>query len=490
VYTTGPFVGSISISDPGAGIAAEGHRPGNLYPTAAEHENYQQNTITAYVANWLALGSSAGAADAHIVETNALGRARVHGLSVIDAIDETAVTITSSSTFSPAVQVTCSTGATVMSVNMGTASVVGLSCDVTTGAGTGFRSDLTNSPSSARGFYARLASAAAGSFGIDVSADGGTAGGGIRVRHAGVNYAIEAISTGALAAFNATATAASTTVAFIAGGLTRALSVTSGTTAGADAIHATTINDSGFGMRAYVPVTATSAARGFYTSVGGSAIGAEFVSAANHALKVTGDTATPTYGPLLITECDAIPSSPLPNQIAIVRQTFGVATQTMESCLEDVTWRGFLSTIGGSALAQAYDATGTFSNAIGTWATALAFTATGGNAPKTAGRQVLVRINLSARSNTAATNATLGLRIIDITAGGGVVWTRSGIGSAAGSGWFIEGMAAVSWAIPITIIVPLTVTVAGTYQWRLEFQTAGPAGITIRDISIDFLGML
>ena len=39
VYATGPFIGSVSNSDPGAGIAGEGHRPGSLWPTAAEHEN-------------------------------------------------------------------------------------------------------------------------------------------------------------------------------------------------------------------------------------------------------------------------------------------------------------------------------------------------------------------------------------------------------------------------------------------------------------------
>ena len=71
VYTTGPFIGSISRVDPGAGIAAEGHRPGNAFPTPAEYENYQQNLITRMVTEWLFLGSYTGAADAHVVETDA-----------------------------------------------------------------------------------------------------------------------------------------------------------------------------------------------------------------------------------------------------------------------------------------------------------------------------------------------------------------------------------------------------------------------------------
>ena len=43
LYTNGPFIGDVMKVDPGAGIAAAGHRPGASFPTAAEHENFQQN---------------------------------------------------------------------------------------------------------------------------------------------------------------------------------------------------------------------------------------------------------------------------------------------------------------------------------------------------------------------------------------------------------------------------------------------------------------
>src|SRR5574338_523344 len=70
LYATGPFIGSASKVVPPGATAAEGHRPGNLFPTPAEYENSQQNEITTWIVDWLFLGSSAGAADAHIVETN------------------------------------------------------------------------------------------------------------------------------------------------------------------------------------------------------------------------------------------------------------------------------------------------------------------------------------------------------------------------------------------------------------------------------------
>ncbi len=94
LYSSGPFIGDVCKVDPGAGVAGEGHRPGSLLPTAAEHENYQQNQVTTWVIDWLSLGSSAGASDAHIVETDAAGRTALTGLVVDDPVDEGAVEIT------------------------------------------------------------------------------------------------------------------------------------------------------------------------------------------------------------------------------------------------------------------------------------------------------------------------------------------------------------------------------------------------------------
>ena len=87
-WTTGPFIGSPVKSDPGVGIAADGHRPGSNFPTAAEHENFQQFQVTKWVRDWLFAGSSLGLPDAHIVETNATGRATLHGLDVDNNNDE------------------------------------------------------------------------------------------------------------------------------------------------------------------------------------------------------------------------------------------------------------------------------------------------------------------------------------------------------------------------------------------------------------------
>jgi hypothetical protein len=91
VYNNGPFVGSPQSVDPGAVIATSGHRPGALWPTAAEHENFQQLQITTWVRQWLSAGSFAGASDAHIVETGPTGRTALTGLDVTNTVSESGV---------------------------------------------------------------------------------------------------------------------------------------------------------------------------------------------------------------------------------------------------------------------------------------------------------------------------------------------------------------------------------------------------------------
>ena len=490
VYATGPFIGAVSVSDPGNGIAGEGHRPGASFPTAAEHENFQQQQLTTWVSTWLYLGSSAGAADAHIVETNTAGRATVHGANVTNTGNETALLVSSVDPLLPTASFANTAGATIVTAQMGNAAGVGFSAPVGTGAGTGFSATLIGTASGGRGIVASLIGALFGTYGIEVTADAASVGGGIRSTHAGGGYAMEAVSTGILPAFVASALASSPSAVWISGGSTSALFVNSGTGAAADAVVATTSNATGYAFRASVSGAATATARGYYASVGGSAIAAEFVSLANHALIVTGDITSPVFGALKITECNARPTNSAAGQLAVVRSAMGVAAQLMESCPEDGGWRGYLSTAGGSALSQVYDAPGTTANAFGTWYTATPFAAINGNAPKAAGK-VLVRINLSARSNIEAKDATLGLRIRDMTAPGApTVWSRFGIGSGDEAGWRLIGTTPTCWTAPMSIMVPITVPAAGGRLWLLEFQTAGPAGIAIRDVSVDFLGML
>jgi len=483
VYTTGPFIGSISIVDPGAGVAGEGHRPGSLYPTAAEHENYQQFHLTTWVRAWLAAGSSAGAADAHILETDSVGRTAFVGATLVDAVDETCLDITAANTLAPAVYVHSS--ATSYHADMGNSAGVGFSAPVGSGAGTGFSSRLTGS--------------IAGASGLAIDADATTAGNGATITHDGSGAGISITATGTGSAIDVIGSALALYGArIIGGGFASLLAegvgsafgaiIRSSTTAGSAGLAAALANNTGKAISITTPAGSTTAARGIFASVSGSAAAAEFVSAGYHGAIISGDTTSPTYGALKIEEQDTIPSSFLDNQIARVRPGFGIATHLMESCLLDAGWRGFLSTTGGSAAVLGEYAGPTFQNSVGAWASVLAFTAVNGNAPKTAGRKIILRINISARSGVVATDTTLNLRIYDNTALS-YVWTRSGTGTGAGAGYYIAGTAIAGWTQPMTLFVPLTIPAAGPRSWTLEFGNGVATSVYVRDIVVEALGL-
>ncbi len=102
-----------------------------------------------------------------------------------------------------------------------------------------------------------------------------------------------------------------------------------------------------------------------------------------------------------------------------------------------------------------------------------------------------MRINVAAASLNAGVDIVLGLRIFDVTAGGGAIWTRSGAGSGDASGWKIVGYAAQAYGPPVSTVVELTVPSTGDRAWRLEYSFSGGAGgVKIRDVSCEFLGLV
>jgi len=483
IYTTGPFIGSVSIVDPGVGVAGEGHRPGSLFPTAAEHENFQQFQLTTWVRTWLALGSSAGAADAHILETDSVGRFGAVGATFVDAVDETVLDITAANTLAPAVFVT--SAATSFQANMANNAGTGFSAPVGTGAGVGFSSTLSGT--------------AAGGTGASISADNTSAGDGIAVDHAGSGTGIKSTATGTGISLDVIGSALALYGArFVGGGFTSLLAegvgaalgaiIQSSTTAASIALAATLRNNTGAAITVSTPGGSTTAARGILSSVSGLAAAAELISAGYHGAIITGDLTTPTYGALKIEEQDTIPSSFLPNQLARVRPAFGVATHLMESCLEDAGWRGFLTTTGGGAVVLGEFAGPTFHNSYGTYTNLVTFTAVNGNAPKRSGRKIVLRINISARSGSPSTETVLNLRIYDNTAMG-YVWTRAGVGTGGGAGYRIVGNSDGGWPQPMTIFVPLTIPAVGNRSWTLEFGNAAGAAVYVRDVVVEALGL-
>lgn len=168
VYTTGPFIGQPQKVVPPGAFAAEGHRPGSLFPTPAEYENSQQNGITG-LARWTFAGTYNPDADAHIVETDATGRAGLHGLTVTDLVDETAVQVSGANTVAPTLTVQCSTDATRIQASLGVSNGTGYDVDCGIGTCVGYSAVMTASPGT----------------GVSVQADAATSGRPLLITNAG-----------------------------------------------------------------------------------------------------------------------------------------------------------------------------------------------------------------------------------------------------------------------------------------------------------------
>lgn len=86
-WTVGPHAGQPTKVTPAAGEAQNGHVGGQTFK--GQHDNYLHNLWTTWLANWLSLGSSGGAADAHVVETDANGATSLRQLAVLGGASTT-----------------------------------------------------------------------------------------------------------------------------------------------------------------------------------------------------------------------------------------------------------------------------------------------------------------------------------------------------------------------------------------------------------------
>lgn len=493
-YDTGPFIGQPMKVDPGVGIAASGHRPGAAFPTPAEYENYQQNKVTALWIPWVNAGSSAGAADAHIVEANSAGRSALTGLNLHDGVDETVLDIEAVNTLAPALYVKTVGGGAGVQVDI-PAGAIAITTSLTGAGGTtGLSVDLAGTTSSAAGVRVTQANLSAGD-GVAVVNDGGNAG----IRVTGTGTGIVASVTGNSRALEVTGSTSSSTGATFTGGTSQSISVTGllgalaarflgGSTAGTNAILATTGNNTGAAVVAAVPNTATAAARGFLCSTGTSAAAAaEFEASGsgangNYAVILTGDTTSPTKGIALLTPQNADPSGG--------GVSGGLAMSTAKGLtggnFADGTWRSYWHSLNGWASAwidvYGYGIAGfTVPNATFT-AVATITTASNGDEIKVAGATVLVRLSFSVRA--AASETIMSIRVRDMTTPGTpVVWERVGAGGGDTAGYYVPGTTATLFWVPGPYVeFAVTVPAVGTRQYQVQMAAPTLNPYRIRDL--------
>lgn len=105
-WSAGPSAGSANKIDPTA-ASPNGHIEGVSNPTDARVQNGWQNRVSKW-AQWLESGSSAGAADAHVVETDAGGATAVRQLDVLGngALSGASLDVTRGASLTPAAKFT------------------------------------------------------------------------------------------------------------------------------------------------------------------------------------------------------------------------------------------------------------------------------------------------------------------------------------------------------------------------------------------------
>lgn len=483
VYLTGPFAGLAGKADPGIGVAAEGHRPGAADPTAAEHENYQQNLITADWIPWVNAGSAVGTATAHIVETTSLGRAGLYALDVADGADETAVNITGTSSVAPAMFVRNNAAGPVITVLANAAATSdALRVNMTgamAGAGISVNATATSSghaivvtvpaSSSSQGLNVYSESSTSTAFlknqsngkALELQASSGT---GIDVVVGGA-YG-EIINGGTVASLFAQATAGGTGV-----------SSSSGTTAGANAILGLLRNNTGFAVYGQTAAAATSVSRAGYFSANGNGVGLECIAALNHPLVLSPKVSAPTNGALLQNgTLNAVPTNVASGQLAHVGSTFNT---WMHSSFVESAWRAFWSSLGGFCFGESSNQFVT-NNDAAVYTTLCTVTLTAPNEPKLAGQRV--RITLTARGGalTTGTPGYIDVRIRDTTAGVNIL-TRAGTGITAASGYYFPNAAgAMEREIAIDTMYIIPTAGSRTFVAEVKKNTAGTNQITVQ----------
>lgn len=501
VYTTGPFIGDISRVDPGAGIAAEGYRPGANFPTAAEHANFEEFHITNWVATWLALGSSTGAANAHIVETAATGRTTLVGADFIDAVNETVVNITGANTLAPAVLVTSLAGGAAIQAAIDPNSF-GFVTTVGAGAGSGVSVTLAGTLT-------------AGS-GVDVSDDGtgdGTAfravltgdGNGAKLSVDGTGYAAWLVHTGGNSALRVDGSTSATAAVINGNGGTQGLLVDAdgstiaatligGNTAGTDVCNALTGNTSGKAYVATLLNTADLSSRGFYcsTSTSSAAVPAEFRANGTggngaYALIIAGDASTPTLGTISMGIQDARPTT-APSGMVTMTNLLGLSVGTSDNQSRSV-WHS----LNGYACAflTSYTGVGYTISLAGLTTVATITTAAVGDEVKAAGATVLLRMSFSVQNSSVTAYTVMGIQVRDVTAGNVPILSRTGTGAGVTSGYSLQPSNLANnfyWVPGPTIEFSVVVPAVGTrtYDVRMSAPTTDP--FRIRDLTFVMAG--
>lgn len=455
-HVVGAYPGDPTKVSGGAGVIAAGFIPGDVYAPTAEETNFEFNRWTS-VLQWVQDGTSDGVNYASVVERASDGQINATRLVVVNAAGASGVDATGDGGSTGVIGRSTRTGVQGLSSSGLFPAVQGIH----SGGGPGVQG------SSSTGYGGRFTG---GGTLAGVRADGGTAGAGLEANGTGGEPDIFLTPAGNFGIDLQCGASALGGIRILANGQ-QGLYVSQ--------------DDPGYeagyflGDSAQTSAIPTLYARAFNA---GDAVHAVASTSTGYCLRMTPKSAAPTRGSIFNSGQAARPTDVTDGQLT---RLSGENQWAMSSFIDfdDGGWRGFLTTIGGSALGYSEPVGQQSANVINAWIDSALCSASGGNRCKVAGRRVMMRISCSARSNTANAAARLSLQLVDLGAGGGTVWTRSGL-----NGWTLPNPGAVAplseW-VSIYAEIAVTVPSAGDRTWRLQFATSLNS-LVIRDACVAF----
>lgn len=468
VYSTGPFIGQPQKVIPPGAFAAEGHRPGALFPTPAEFENSQQYNLTG-LARWVFLGSSAGAADAHIVETDGTGRATLHGLTVTNTTTQTPVFATGNGVLAPVYRAT--------NPNGGDGYVANLSGST----GSAFSSELEGN---SKGL--ELTHDGSGTC-IDVDASAGTGAVMVLVGNATVQAAT--ITGGAGQAALSAVSGANALAAITANGAGTAFGVEalggSGSSAGVGARGTATHADAD-GLHGRTSTSASTTAAGVRAEGRGAGTTGLFaVNQVGRAAVFQGDASSPAYAATRWVPQDDDPSAGTNDGEVFWHSDH----RTLRTGIAGNGWRSMLTMGPGSALyqvaAQNFGVVQSVGNAFATLLSVSCLEAAGQGFFNGGSGGVFIAFSCEVRVPTAPRTID-----IDLLVNGSSVATWSGSGTAANNG-FDMVVPTSNWGQPPINIKFLHVPGAeGDLTVEIQVRSIGGGGANpeIRNAGLQIIG--
>lgn len=395
-------------------------------------------------------------------------------LYIDDPVDEIAFSVTGSNTFAPAVYVT--------SVNGGAA----IQADIGSSVGPAFTTTVSGADSI--GVSVGMFSAPATARGILVSTDGTTLGPGIRVNNAGTDAGIVSVATGNGFAGSFTSSGGASSALNVSGGAQQAISATgsgagagiraqSGGTADADGIVVTMGNTSGNALQATTAAGALDTSRALLATATGAAIAIEAIAAGNFPLTLQGDSTSPTFGELHFSGQNADPT----NVFDGAMMWHNGQRQLKMSDALDGTFRGVWTSVGGRC--HGYQANQVVQTTPG-WNVVATADMVDSNAPKVAGRQVLLRFTCEVRNVAAGSPNVLNVRFCSPAGVAIAGSTRQGGPSIVSNTGFVMADTSQNWQRCITYTFAYTIPAAGDRTITAEVASNTAVQIVVRDACI------